>query len=138
MHAIVQHAFGPAENLRYEETEDPVPAAGQVRIAVEAAGVHFIDTRIREGFSSGPLGAPSLPMTPGREVAGVVDAGEETWLRRRVVAHLGPASGGYAELAVAPVSALHELPDGLSAEAAVAMIGTGRTAVRSSRPRGSS
>ena len=67
MHAIVQHAFGPAENLRYEETEDPVPAAGHVRIAVEAAGVHFIDTRIREGFSSGPLGAPSLPMTPGRE-----------------------------------------------------------------------
>ena len=56
-----------------------MPGDGQVRITVEAAGVHFIDTRIREGFSSGPLGAPELPMTPGREVAGVVDQGDERW-----------------------------------------------------------
>jgi len=37
------------------------------------------------------------------------------------------ASGGYAELAVAPVEALHELPDHLATDVAVAMIGTGRT-----------
>ena len=122
MYAIVQHELGPPEVLRYEEVPDPVPGDGQVRIAVEAAGVHFIDTRIRQGFSSGPLGAVELPMTPGREVAGRVGG-------RRVVAHLGPASGGYAELAVAPADALHEIPDRLSAEAAVAMIGTGRTAM---------
>jgi NADPH2:quinone reductase len=72
-------------------------------------------------------------MTPGREVAGTVDllgpgAGDH-WRGRRVVAHLGQANGGYAELALAPAAALHEIPDDLSAEAAVAMIGTGRTAV---------
>jgi NADPH2:quinone reductase len=39
------------------------------------------------------------------------------------------ASGGYAELALAPVASLHEIPDHLTAEAAVAMIGTGRTAM---------
>ena len=122
MHAIVQHELGPPEVLRYEEVPDPVPGDGQVLIAVEAAGVHFIDTRIRQGFSGGPLGAVALPMTPGREVAGRVEG-------RRVVAHLGPASGGYASLAVAPAGALHEIPDGLSAEAAVTMIGTGRTAL---------
>ena len=48
---------------------------------------------------------------------------------RRVVAHLGPASGGYAELAVREAEALHALPDGLADDAAVAMIGTGRTAL---------
>ena len=48
---------------------------------------------------------------------------------RRVVAHLGPASGGYAELAVRETEALHALPDGLADDAAVAMIGTGRTAL---------
>lgn len=49
------------------------------------------------------------------------------WLGRRVVAHLGMASGGYAELAVREVEALQVLPDGADFDAAVAMIGTGRT-----------
>jgi NADPH:quinone reductase len=133
MHAIRQHAFGPPGTLRYEAVPDPVPADGQVRIAVEAAGLHLIDTKIRTGFSGGPLAKPELPMTPGREVAGTVDAlgpgVDERWRGRRVVAHLGQASGGYAELAVAPVASLHEVPEPLSAQAAVAMIGTGRTAL---------
>ena len=133
MHAIRQHEFGPAETLRYEEVPDPVPGAEQVRIAVEAAGLHLIDTKIRAGFSGGPLSPPQLPMTPGREVAGTVDllgpGADEHWRGRRVVAHLGQANGGYAELALAPAASLHEIPGDLSAEAAVAMIGTGRTAI---------
>jgi NADPH2:quinone reductase len=122
MRAIRLHEFGPAENLRYEEVPDPVPAEGQVRIAVEAAGVHLIDTSIRAGRSGGPFPLPQLPMIPGREVAGTVDG-------RRVVAHLGMASGGYAELALAPQTALHDIPGGLASEVAVAAIGTGRTAM---------
>jgi NADPH2:quinone reductase len=133
MHAIRLHEFGPAGNLRFEEVDDPVAGEGQVRIAVEAAGVHLVDTTIRSGTGGGPFPLPALPMTPGREVAGVVDrvgAGvDESWLGRRVVAHLGMASGGYAELAVAPEGALHRLADGLAAEVAVACIGTGRTAL---------
>ena len=132
MHAIRQYEFGPAENLRYEQVADPVPGAGQVRIAVEASGVHLLDTVIRRGLQLGPYSLPELPMTPGREVAGVVDvagSAAESWSGRRVVAHLGQASGGYAERAVAPASALHEIPDGMPADVAVAMIGTGRTAV---------
>jgi NADPH2:quinone reductase len=131
MHAIRLHAFGPAENLVYDEVEDPKPAAGQVRIAVRAIGVHLLDTTIRSGASGGPFPLPELPTIPGREVAGVVDAvGEgvdDAWLGRRVVAHLGPASQGYAELAVAPVESLHRIPDGMADDTAVAMIGTGRT-----------
>jgi NADPH2:quinone reductase len=133
MHAIRQYEFGPAENLRYEEVPDPVPAQNQVRIAVAASGVHLIDTAIRRGAAAGPFPPPDLPMTPGREVAGVVDAVgpgvDAQWVGRRVVAHLGMASGGYAEFAVTRVDALHEIPEQLSAEAAVAMIGTGRTAI---------
>jgi NADPH:quinone reductase len=129
--AIVQYEFGPADNLRYEETKDPRPGPDQVRVAVSSAGIHLLDTSIRKGLHGGPFPLPTLPMTPGREVAGVVDelggGVDERWLGKRVVAHLGQASGGYAELAVANVAALHELPDGLSEDAAVAMIGTGRT-----------
>lgn len=133
MHAIRLHAFGPAENLRYEEVDDPKPGPGQVRIAVAAAGVHLLDTTIRSGASGGPFPLPDLPTIPGREVAGIVDAlgpdVDDTWLGRRVVAHLGIASGGYAELALAPAASLHQLPDDLADDAAVAMIGTGRTAL---------
>ncbi|NGO72448.1 zinc-binding dehydrogenase [Streptomyces boncukensis] len=131
MYAARLHTFGPAENLTYEQVPDPVPGPGQVRIAVEAAGVHLIDTLFRAGREDGPLPLPELPVIPGREVAGTVEAlGEGTdagWLGRRVTVHLGMAPGGYASLAVADADALHPVPDQVSAPAAVAMIGTGRT-----------
>lgn len=133
MHAIRQYEFGPAENLRYEEVPDPEPGAGQVRIRVRAAGVHLVDTFIRAGMTGGPFPQPALPMTPGREVAGVVDAlgagVDETLRGRRVVAHLGMASGGYAELAVVAATSVQFVPDAVSDAAAVATIGTGRTAM---------
>jgi len=133
MHAIRLHTFGPAENLTYEQTDDPAPAPGQVRIAVRAAGVHLLDTALREG-QQGPLPRPTtLPTVPGREVAGVVeslgDGVAELWLGKRVAARLGFAPGGYAELAVTDVDRVHEIPDNLDFAQAVAMIGTGRTAM---------
>jgi NADPH2:quinone reductase len=131
MHAIRLHAFGPAENLTLEEVPDPTPGPGQVRVAVAAAGVHLLDTAIREGMQ-GPLPElPALPTVPGREVAGVVDAlgdgVDGVWLGKRVVAHLGFAPGGYAELAVTDAERVHEIPEDLDFAHAVAMIGTGRT-----------
>ncbi|MEU4652472.1 zinc-binding dehydrogenase [Streptomyces sp. NPDC023723] len=133
MHAIRLHAFGPADHLRYEETADPVPGPGQVRIAVRAAGVHLLDTALREGERGPAPARPELPTVPGREVAGVIDAVGDGVpagrLGERVVAHLGFAPGGYAELTVVAASRLHEIPAGLDFAAAVAMIGTGRTAL---------
>ncbi|GAA5007932.1 zinc-binding dehydrogenase [Streptomyces siamensis] len=133
MHAVRLYAFGPAENLTYEKAEDPEPGPGQVRIAVAAAGVHLLDAALREGVR-GPAPEPTpLPTIPGREVAGTVESiGEGVaalWLGRRVVAHLGFAPGGYAELAVTDVDRLHEIPRNLDFAEAVAMIGTGRTAM---------
>lgn len=132
MHAIRHHAFGPADVLRLEELPDLVPTSGQVRIAVEAAGVHLIDTSIRAGESFGAGEPPTLPVVPGREVAGSVDrvgpGVDPAWVGQRVVAHLGPAGGGYADQAVVDVTRAYVLPDGLDAPTAVAAIGTGRTA----------
>jgi len=133
MRAIRQHEFGPAGVLRWEEVPDPRPAGGQVAVEVRAAGVHLLDTSLRRGEDGGPFRLPELPMTPGREVAGVVvglgDGVDGRWAGKRVVAHLGAAHGGYAELAVADAASLHELPDHVSDDAAVAMVGTGRTAI---------
>ncbi|MFC9994917.1 zinc-binding dehydrogenase [Nocardia sp. NPDC127526] len=133
MHAIRLHAFGPAENLRYDAVDDLEPGSGQVRIAVQAAGVHFIDTSLRRGGTAGPIPLPELPTIPGREVAGTVDqvgAGmDQSWVGRPVVAYLGPVPGGYAEQAVTDAGRLHAIPAGLTPAEAVAMIGTGRTAM---------
>ncbi|WP_245607329.1 zinc-binding dehydrogenase [Pseudonocardia spinosispora] len=133
MFAIRQYEFGAPEVLRYEEHPDPHAGPGQVRIAVRAAGVHLVDTTIRTGIGSGSFAPPELPMTPGREVAGVVDELGDgvaaSWLGARVVAHLGPASGGYASLAVRDVASVHLLPETVDFDAGVAMIGTGRTAM---------
>ncbi|KAA1427947.1 zinc-binding dehydrogenase [Nocardioides antri] len=132
MRAIRLHEFGPAENLVLEELPDLEPGPGQVRIAVAAAGVHLLDTTLRRG-EPGPMPAPALPTVPGREVAGVVDrvgpGVPDGWLGARVVAHLGPVPGGYAEQAVCDVELVYEVGDGIALPDAIAAVGTGRTAL---------
>lgn len=135
MRAIRQHRFGGPDELVLQTVPDPEPATGQVRIRVTTAGLHLIDTTIRAGEEFGTMPRPDLPMTPGREVAGIVDAvGPDVgqrWIGRRVVAHLGTLNGGYAELALADASRLHEIAGRLAElddRTAVAAIGTGRTA----------
>ncbi|MFE9248557.1 zinc-binding dehydrogenase [Streptomyces sp. NPDC007088] len=134
MHAIRHYTFGAPDVLVYERVDDPVPGPGQVLVAVAAAGVHLLDTAIRSGVTTGPMPTPpELPTVPGREIAGTVvglGAGADPGLLgKRVVAHLGFAPGGYAELAAAETARLHEIPGTLDEAAAVAMIGTGRTAL---------
>lgn len=133
MRAIRLNEFGPAENLRYEEVATPEPGPGEVRIAVAAAGVHLVDVMLRSGRTQGPFPQPELPATLGREVAGTVDAVgagvDPALVGRRVVAHLGNRNGGYAEFAIIDDQALLPLPDAVPAEIAVAMVGTGRTAL---------
>ncbi|MEV5896881.1 zinc-binding dehydrogenase [Nonomuraea fuscirosea] len=136
MHAVVLHSFGPAENLGYEVVPDPEPGPGQVRIAVKAAGVHLVETMLRKGGISDPeTPLPPLPELPtifGGEVAGTVDAVgpdvDPAWIGRDVVTS-GGQPGGYAELAVADLAAVHRIPDGVGHASAVAMIVTGVTAL---------
>lgn len=131
MHAIRLHDFGTPDRLVLDELPDLDPGDAQVRIAVEAAGVHLLDTTLRRG-EPGPLPLPELPTIPGREVAGVVDrvgpGVDDRWLGRRVVAHLGMVPGGYAEQAVTDVDKLFDVPDAVGLPEAVAAVGTGRTA----------
>lgn len=133
MRAIRQSEFGGPEQLRYESIDDPRVQSGEVIIRVLAAGVHAVDTNIRKGEVGGPMPLPELPMTPGREAAGevieIADDVDADWLGASVVAHLGQASGGYAERAAVATAALHRLPDDLEPAAAIALIGSGRTAL---------
>jgi NADPH:quinone reductase len=132
MHAIRLHEFGPPDNLVLDEVDDLSPMTGEVRIAVEASGVHLLDTSLRRG-EAGPMPAPPLPTIPGREVAGVVDqvgdGVDPSWVGRRVVAHLRLVPGGYAEQATTTVDKLFAVPDHVGLPEAVAAVDTGRTAL---------
>ncbi|MFG1701580.1 zinc-binding dehydrogenase [Nonomuraea sp. M3C6] len=130
MDAIRLHTYGPAGNLRFETVPDPVPGAGQARIAVHAAGVHFVETLLRQGQPVGPHPAPPLPAILGQEVAGVVESvgdGVSPDLVGRRVVTSDVVSGGYASLAVADATTLAALPDHVDFGAAVAMSTTGAT-----------
>src|SRR5215813_6084367 len=73
MKAIVIHRFGPPEVLSYEDVPDPAPRAGEIRIRVHGATVNrVLDVSLRAG-REGHRGA-ALPVIPGVDCAGVVDA----------------------------------------------------------------
>ncbi|MDL5198832.1 NADP-dependent oxidoreductase [Streptomyces sp. ALI-76-A] len=73
MKAVRFHEYGDPSVLRYEDVEQPVPGAGQVRIRVAATSFNSVDGNIRGGFMQGPIPV-QLPHTPGIDVAGTIDA----------------------------------------------------------------
>src|SRR5512145_2705791 len=91
MKAIVIHEYGPPEVLRYEEVPDPAPRAGEIRIRIHAATVNrVLDVSLRAG-KEGARG-PVLPLIPGVDCAGVVDAvgpGVSKWRKGMRVAAAG-------------------------------------------------
>jgi NADPH2:quinone reductase len=67
----ILHEFGAYSNLQFEELPDPVPGDNEVLVAIEAAGVGFVDTLCVRGVYQL---LPSLPWVPGCELAGHVAA----------------------------------------------------------------
>jgi NADPH2:quinone reductase len=124
-HAIRVHEIGGPEVLKWEEVEVGEPGPGEIRLRQEAAGVNFIDVYHRTGLYPQPL-----PFIPGVEGAGVVEAiGSDVTSMQAGdrVAYGGPV-GGYAEVRLIPADRVVKLPDGISAEAAAAMMLKGMTA----------
>ena len=73
MKAIVLHEYGPPDVLRYEDVPDPVPRQGEIRIKVHAATVNrVLDVSLRAGQEQ--YRGPVLPLIPGVDCAGIVDA----------------------------------------------------------------
>ena len=92
MKAIVLHAFGPPDVLRYETVPDPVPLLGEIRIRVHAATVNrVLDVSVRAGREAHRK--PILPLILGVDCAGVVDAIGEGVTRFRVGDHVAAAGG---------------------------------------------
>jgi NADPH2:quinone reductase len=69
MKAIRVSSPGGPEVLRYEDTPEPTPKAGEATVKVDAAGINYIDVYQRSGQYKLPL-----PMTLGLEAGGTVTA----------------------------------------------------------------
>lgn len=98
----------------------PQPAAGEVLIKVDVAGVNRPDVVQRQGLYPPPPGASDLP---GLEVSGTIAAlgdGVTGWsVGDKVCALLG--GGGYADYATAPAGQVLPVPDGLDMVQAAAL-----------------
>jgi NADPH2:quinone reductase len=120
MKCIEISRFGGPEVLVEVERSDPRPGAGEILIAVAAAGVNRPDVFQRRGQYPPPPGASDIP---GLEVAGTVAAiGPEVrgWREGDAVCAL-VAGGGYATLCVAPAPQCLPIPTGLEALTAAAI-----------------
>jgi synaptic vesicle membrane protein VAT-1 len=115
MRAVVIPRHGPPEVLEVRELPDPPVRAGEVRIAVKAAGINFADTLARIGMYPD---APKIPCVVGYEVAGEVESVgegvESLEVGDRVIA--GTRFNGQAELVVVPAGQAFPLPKKLSFE----------------------
>jgi NADPH:quinone reductase-like Zn-dependent oxidoreductase len=115
MKAVVLTGTGGPEVLQVQERPDPAVGAGDVRIAVRAAGINFADTMARVGLYPD---APKTPCVLGYEVAGEVESvGEgvtDFAVGDRVMA--GTRFGGQAELVTVPAAQVLPLPERLSFE----------------------
>ncbi len=115
MKAVVLTGTGGPEVLQVQERPDPAVGAGQVRIAVRAAGINFADTMARVGLYPD---APKTPCVLGYEIAGEVETvGEgvtDLSVGDRVMA--GTRFGGQAELVTVPADQVLPLPERLSFE----------------------
>ena len=106
--------IGPPEVLEVKEAPDPEPKAGEVRIRVEASGVNFADIMGRLGLYPD---LPRIPVVPGYEVSGHIDAVGEgvapNWAGRDVLA--ATRFGGYADTICVPIKQVFARPPGMSA-----------------------
>lgn len=143
MKAIQITRFGGPEVLEPIEVPTPVPGPSEVLIRVGAAGVNFFETLQRQD-RYGPT--PTLPMTPGVEIAGTVEAlgtgANNVQIGDRVAAPLfaaGVFSGGYAEYVAVNAAWTIPLPHSVSFATAAALMVQGLTAfhlIRQAPPAG--
>lgn len=106
--------------MELREAPDPIPAAGQVRVQVQASGVNFADVATRLGNYPD---APPFPMVVGYEVAGVIDAVGEGVDQSRIGQDVLAMTrfGGYSSAVCAPAGAVVPRPAGMSAEIGAAI-----------------
>lgn len=137
MKAIVCSAYGPIEDLRWQDVEAEPLGPGDVRIRVHAAGVNFADTLKVQGKHQVKV---PLPWIPGAEVAGVISesgtAVDRLRVGDRVIGVPDDRAGGYAETITLSGDRVLAVPPNLALEEAAALPSAFGTALYALDQRG--
>ena len=116
--------YGGTDVQEVLDVERPAPGAGELLVAVRAAGVNPVDWKIREGYLAEVMPL-DLPAVLGREVAGVVEeVGQDVdgfSVHDEVLGTVAPGSGGYAEYTLVTASAATKKPPQVSFTDAAAL-----------------
>ena len=124
MKAIVIHQFGGPDVLKYEDAPRPQPKEGEILVRVIAAGVNPVDTYV----TAGKFGKATLPLIPGRDIAGVVEelGPGATKFRKGDAVYAYSRNGGFAEYDAVPEKDAAPKPASLTfVEAAAVPVGGG-------------
>lgn len=115
MKAILCKEFTQPDGLVYEDVPSPKVRAGEVKIAVKAAGINFPDLLMVQGLYQMK---PPFPFSPGLEVAGdIIEVGEGVSNRQVGDRVIGIVNyGGFAEEVVAPSMMTLPMPESMSYE----------------------
>lgn len=118
---------GDPSVMRVRDEADLSPGPGEVRVAVEAAGVNFADLMMRMGLYPD---APPLPAVPGYEVAGTIDAVGAGVAPERIGEPVMAMCrfGGYASSVIVQSTQASRRPDGMDAITGAAIPVNGLTA----------
>ena len=110
MKAIVLHAYGGPEQLRYEDTDVPQFGDNEVLVRVRATSVNPIDYKLRSGAAKARMPV-EFPAILGRDLAGeVVDTGRNVLGFSKGMRVMALANGTYAECTVAKADVLAPIP----------------------------
>ncbi len=131
MKAVTIARFGGPEVLEATDVAPPEPGRGEALVALEYAGVNFIDVYMRSGqYARSHTYQTPLPMTLGMEGGGVVQAiGEgvtDVAVGDRVAYCI--VRGSYAQQAVVPAAKLVPIPQHVPMPIATALMLQGLTA----------
>ena len=121
MRAIRFEIFGDPAVL--ELAEVPAPAADEMAAVVRVMAASINPSDVKN--VAGGMKETTLPRIPGRDFAGVVEAGPGEWIGAEVWGTGGDAGfirdGSHAELIAVPAASLRRKPDGLSFDQAAAV-----------------
>lgn len=121
MKAVVVHAYGGPEVLRYEDAPDPIPGPGEVLVRVAATSINPFDGMRRSGAAKA-MAPIQFPGIVGVDVAGTVaalGAGVGDFAVGDRVFGMGDKT--YAELCVVKATSLAKIPDGIDTVDAAAL-----------------
>lgn len=120
MKAVLLRGYGDVEQLEYADTDEPVPHAGEVLVAVISTSVNPIDYKIQEGVMKDVMHL--FPAILGRDVAGRVVGLGPGVTQFKVGDHvMGATNQTYAELLSCKADELTHIPQGLDVMAAGAL-----------------